>query len=595
MTETHAETVSATESSARPSAGQEPAASPAPGSIAAHPHVREFLADTLTPLGVFRRLQDLSPYRFLFESVTGGEQVSRFSFAGAAPSEVLWLYQDRLLVASAPDLGAVRTLRGDPLALMSARLEAVRTVRAPLAGTDLPFVGGWVGYFGWDLSRLLERLPSPPADDYGLPIALLARYDAIAVLDHARQRIVLVSNEVEGQVSRAQAMERLEQWTEALEGSEAAGALALPSIEPPLPDLAPPSLSDDQYRAVVEKAKEFIRAGDIFQVVPARRWELREHIAPLALYRSLRLVNPSPYMVLVESPEVSLVGGSPEVLVRVHGDNFAVRPIAGTRRRGANSEEDRALEQEMLQDPKEIAEHVMLVDLGRNDLGRVSLPGQVRVTSFLQVERYSHVMHIVSQVEGTRAPGRSALDALFACFPAGTLSGAPKIRAMEIIDELEPVGRGPYGGAVGYLSFNGDLDTCITIRTLVVQPDRTTVSAGAGLVADSDPESEQQETKDKAAALLRAVALAQHLGRTHPDSLTMVESVANQRAGDAEISSAETSSTEISSAETSSTEISSTEISSTEISSTATSSDDDREQTSERGSRVSPAIGKGPR
>lgn len=482
----------------------------APALARATPHLREFLADTLTPVSVFSRLRGLSDFRFLFESISGGEQVSRFSFAGAAPSEVLLLFEDRVLVADPERLDDARPLDAPPLEGLQQRMESIRTDGEH---TELPFLGGWVGYFGWDLIRLLERLPNRPPDDYGLPIAMFARYDAVVIIDHARQRIVLVSNEIEGAdgVSAVEAEERLDRLTEVLSQASEAAAKSLPTGDLPAARLSPPTLSDEEYRAVVRRAKEYIGAGDIFQMVPARRWQIEEDLDPLALYRSLRLVNPSPYMFLLESPEVTLVGGSPEVLVRAQDDTFAVRPIAGTRPRGDTPAEDRELEREMLDDPKEVAEHVMLVDLGRNDLGRVGRAGTVRVSDFMVVEKYSHVMHIVSNVEAKRGDGQSALDALFACFPAGTLSGAPKIRALEIIDELEPVARGPYGGAVGYLSFNGDMDTCITIRTLVVQPGRTTVSAGAGLVADSDPEAEQQETRAKAAALLRAVALAKQL------------------------------------------------------------------------------------
>ncbi|MEM9406999.1 MAG: anthranilate synthase component I family protein [Acidobacteriota bacterium] len=254
-----------------------------------------------------------------------------------------------------------------------------------------------------------------------------------------------------------------------------------------------------------------MRAGDIFQAVLARRWEVEQEVDPLSLYRALRMVDPSPYMVLLESPELSLVGASPEMLVRRTGERLETRPIAGTRPRGEDALEDRRLAAEMLADPKECAEHVMLVDLGRNDLGRVAAPGSVWVDSFMQVEHYARVMHIVSNVAAKAGAASSALDALFACFPAGTLSGAPKIRAMEILDELEPEARGPYGGAIGYLSFSGDLDTCITIRTLVVEPGRASVTAGAGIVADSDPQREAQETRDKAAAMLQAIGLAAHL------------------------------------------------------------------------------------
>jgi anthranilate synthase component 1 len=258
-------------------------------------------------------------------------------------------------------------------------------------------------------------------------------------------------------------------------------------------------------------AKEHIAAGDIFQVVLARRWSVPRRVEPLALYRAVRMVNPSPYMVLFEAPELALVGASPEMLVRKHGRHIETRPIAGTRPRGMDAAGDRLLAEDLLADPKERAEHLMLVDLGRNDLGRVAKPGSVRVPSFMQIENYSHVMHLVSGVEAELDTARDGLDALLACFPAGTVSGAPKIRAMEIIDELEPEARGPYAGAIGYLSYSGDVDTCITIRTLVVQDEETSITAGAGIVADSDPEAEERETENKAAALLTAVALAEEL------------------------------------------------------------------------------------
>jgi anthranilate synthase component 1 len=274
---------------------------------------------------------------------------------------------------------------------------------------------------------------------------------------------------------------------------------------------AVPSLDGPGFQAAVRRVKEHIAAGDIFQAVLSRRFRIGRLVDPLALYRALRVINPSPYMVLFESPDVSLAGASPEMLVRKNGRTLETRPIAGTRPRGADPDGDARLARDLLADPKERAEHVMLVDLGRNDLGRVSEPASVRVASFMEIERYSHVMHMVSSVRGRLAEGKTGLDALLACFPAGTLSGAPKIRAMEIIDELEPVARGPYGGAVGYFSYSGDVDTCITIRTLVVGEDETSVTAGAGIVADSDPEREQHETESKAAGMLAAVSLAERL------------------------------------------------------------------------------------
>ena len=464
------------------------------------PHVREFLADTLTPLAVYRRLAQGPGARFLFESVTGGEQVSRFSFLGAAPRELYRLYAGHL---ERERDGRLERLAGPPL-------EALRRVIEGVAGPagPLPFTGGFVGFFGYDLVRLVERLPNRPRDPFGLPLAVLARFDTVIVFDHAQQRVLAIANEVEGEAGTADTERELRRLSELLAAGAPTRAVAMPAEPLAAPRVAGPSLDGPAFRAAVARAKEHIAAGDVFQVVLARRWTVPCEAGPLALYRALRLVNPSPYMVLLELPEAALVGASPEMLVRKTGHLVATRPIAGTRPRGADADGDRRLAEDLLRDEKERAEHVMLVDLGRNDLGRVALPGSVRVASFMEVERYSHVMHLVSGVEAELEPGRGALDALLACFPAGTVSGAPKIRAMEIIDALEPEARGPYAGAVGYISFSGDLDTCITIRTLVVRGGETSVTAGAGIVADSDPAAEERETESKAAALLQAVALA---------------------------------------------------------------------------------------
>jgi anthranilate synthase component I len=474
------------------------------------PHTRELLADSLTPLGVYRRLASISPVRFLFESVAGGERVSRFSFLGAGPREIYRLYPDRLEV----ERGGRRTdLPGLPLEALRGVLAGVTAAPGPIPFA-IPFTGGLVGSFGYDLARLVERLPNRPADPFGLPVALLARFDTVVIFDHARQRVLAVANEIEGEVTVAEAERQLARLTRVLTGDAPGGGVALPGLPAgasrPLAQ-ATPSLDGTAFQAAVRRAQEHIVAGDIFQVVLARRWTVPRRVEPLALYRALRLVNPSPYMVLLELPEVALVGASPEMLVRKAGRHLETRPIAGTRPRGVDEAGDRLLAEDLLADPKERAEHVMLVDLGRNDLGRVAAPGSVRVPTFLEVERYSHVMHLVSSVVAELRPGRDSLDALLACFPAGTVSGAPKIRAMEIIDDLEPEARGPYAGAVGYLSYSGDLDTCIAIRTLVVREGETSVTAGAGIVADSDPAAEERETENKAAALLAAVALAERL------------------------------------------------------------------------------------
>jgi len=469
----------------------------------ATPHLREFLADSLTPLGVYRRLAASSPFRFLFESVTGGDQVSRYSFLGADPTEIYSLYPDRLEVTRD---GETHRLPGPGLDSLRQVIGSIEAERGPL-----PFTGGFVGFFGYDLVRMLERLPHRPVDRFELPVAMLARFDTLVVFDHVRQRVEIISNEIEGEVDRDEALARLDEISRLLTTAGQGWAVPLPQSGEAEPMAAAPSLDGPNFRAAVRRAKELIADGEVFQVVIARRWMLEERAEPLSLYRALRMVNPSPYMVLLESPEVSLVGASPEMLVRKTGRRVETRPIAGTRPRSSEPEEDRRLAEDLLADAKECAEHVMLVDLGRNDLGRVASAGSVRVNSFMDVERYSHVMHIVSNVEGEIASGKTALDALLACFPAGTVSGAPKVRAMEVIDKLEPEARGPYAGAVGYLSFSGDLDTCITIRTLVVRGDEISVTAGAGIVADSDPEAEEKETENKAAALLAAVDLARRL------------------------------------------------------------------------------------
>jgi anthranilate synthase component I len=467
------------------------------------PHIREFLADSLTPLAVYRRLAEVSAFRFLFESVSGGERVSRFSFLGAGPSEVFRLYPDRL--ESERD-GRTRRLPGEPIAALREVLREIAAEPGPI-----PFTGGLVGYFGYDLVRLLERLPHRPPDLFGLPIALLARFNTLVIFDHAHQRVLAIANEIEGEVSVAAAERELARLSSLLTAGGGGGGVAMPGGAPRPLVPEPGKLDGQGYRGAVATAKEYIAAGDIFQVVLARRFAVPRRVEPLLLYRALRMINPSPYMVLLEAPEVALVGASPEMLLRKTGNRLFYRPIAGTRPRGMDEAGDRRLAEDLLADAKERAEHVMLVDLGRNDLGRVATTGSVRVPTFMEIERYSHVMHIVSSVEADLGAGRTGLEALLACFPAGTVSGAPKIRAMEIIDELEPEARGPYAGAIGYLSYSGDLDTCIAIRTLVVRERETSVTAGAGIVADSDPLSEDREAENKAAAMLAAVGLAESL------------------------------------------------------------------------------------
>ncbi len=488
-------------SRARPSAAKSERVSIEPRRAVVH--VREFLGDSLTPLAVYRRLEAISPNRFLLESVSGGEQVSRFSFLGAKPREIYRVYRDRVEQQKG---GRSRALPGPPLKSLRTVLHSIRSAPGPI-----PFTGGYVGFFGYDTVRLIEHLPDRPSDPFELPLAVLARFDTLVVFDHAQQRILAIANEIEGEVSASAAERDLGRLSRILTQDTGTRAVAMPA-EPTRPQMPPEtSIEGKEFRQAVRKAKEYIRAGDIFQVVLARRWTVRDSPSPLAIYRALRMVNPSPYMVMLALPDVTLVGASPEMLVRKAGTRVETRPIAGTRPRGIDAEGDRRLAEDLMDDPKERAEHVMLVDLGRNDLGKIGCPGTVRVASFMEVERYSHVMHLVSSVEADLDPSHDGLDALLACFPAGTVSGAPKIRAMEIIDELEPEARGPYAGAVGYFSFSGDVDTCITIRTLVVKDGETSVTAGAGIVADSDPAAEERETESKAAGLLAAVELARKL------------------------------------------------------------------------------------
>jgi anthranilate synthase component 1 len=439
-------------------------------------------ADMTTPVALMRRvLEDPAP-AFLLESVEGGERVARWSFLGTAPRATI----------SGSD--------ADPFAALK-RLER----RSAPAGEDVPpFTGGAVGYLGFDAVRRLERLPDGNPDPIGLPDAWFGVFDEIVAFDHVKHRLLFLAHAESGEEDAARA--RL---------SELAGRL--------LPERADPlrrqpggcgtfveSLPREEYVARVERAKEHIRAGDIFQVVLSRRWSAPFDGDPFAVYRALRRVSPSPYQYFVRTPAGVVFGASPERLVRVaadaHGAEVETVPLAGTRPRGLCKETDDIYESELLADPKERAEHVMLVDLGRNDVGRVAAPGSVRVSDFFSVERYSHVMHISSRVKGRLAKGKDAVDALAATFPAGTLTGAPKIRAMEIIDDLEPVRRGAYGGAAGYLDFAGNLDVAIAIRTAVVKDGVLHVQAGAGIVADSVAEREADECENKARALMRAVA-----------------------------------------------------------------------------------------
>jgi anthranilate synthase component I len=474
------------------------------------PVSRELLADLETPVSAFLKIHRGGP-GFLLESVQGGETWGRYSFLGTDPAEV-WTARGKRVEIRRRDGSIERRDVTDTLDALRAWLSRYRPVAVP----GLPrFRGGAVGAIAYDLVREFERLPAHARDELGVPDACFLLADRVLAFDNVTQRIRLVANAFleEGRPLRESydlAVASLEEWHERLRGP----LPARPAPAHPPEAEAPPvraNLEPEAYQAMVRRAKEYVHAGDVIQVVLAQRFETALRARPIEVYRALRSINPSPYMFYLELGDATLVGASPEVMVRVEDGQVTVRPIAGTRPRGSSERSDLELESELLADPKEIAEHIMLVDLGRNDVGRVSAIGSVAVTERMVVERYSHVMHLVSNVRGALAPGRDAFDAFRATFPAGTLSGAPKIRAMEIIDELEPVRRGWYGGAVGYFDFSGGMDTGITIRTVLVRGDRVYVQAGAGIVADSDPEREHLECVNKARGVLQALKLAETL------------------------------------------------------------------------------------
>jgi anthranilate synthase component I len=472
---------------------------------------REVLADFQTPVAAFMRL-DPQPNGFLLESVEGGERWARYSFLGGDAFATVKARAGRITVDGSPP---VAPEEGEgPLAYVRRLLE---TFHAPELDGLPPLHGGAVGFIGYDCVRELEHLPDEPPDDVGLPDLALVLTRTFVVFDHLAQRAYVITNvpiDDDPAAGYEDAKARCDAVVEKL-----AAPLGSPQMDLRFDEEVDytSEVSDDEYAKWVEASKEHIYAGDIFQVVPARRFEAPIEGSALGAYRALRALNPSPYMYFLrfgatdDHPEFEIAGSSPEPLVRVTGDHIVTRPIAGTRRRGNDEEEDKALENDLLADEKERAEHVMLVDLARNDVGRVARYGTVSVDELMVVERYSHVMHIVTSVTGKLAPDKTPFDALTACFPAGTVSGAPKVRAMEIIDSLEVSKRGPYAGVVGYIDFSGNLDTCITIRTIVASGGKAYVEAGAGVVADSVPEAEADETRRKAEALLRAVAASRHI------------------------------------------------------------------------------------
>jgi len=466
------------------------------------PVVLETFADLDTPLSIYLKLAN-QPYSYLLESVVGGERFGRYSFIGLSAVKRLEVHGYEC-VEIEKERTIERAMADDPLAFVNDYLSRFRVAEDP----RLPrFCGGLVGYFGYDTVRYIEKRLSGTRkpDPLGVPDILLLVSEEIAIVDNLSGKLSLVVYAEPGQPDAyARAKRRLAELLKKLRAPVAIPHDVRGESEP-----AVSGFGEAAYHAAVEKAKRYIYEGDVMQVVPSQRMSKSFKATPLALYRALRTLNPSPYMFYFHFGDFHVVGASPEILVRLEGEAVTVRPIAGTRPRGATPEEDTALAEELLADPKERAEHIMLVDLGRNDVGRVAQTGSVRVTEQMVIERYSHVMHIVSNVEGKLRPGLNALDVLRATFPAGTVSGAPKVRAMEIIDELEPVKRGVYAGAVGYLGFHGNMDVAIALRTAVVKDGMLHVQAGGGIVADSEPAAEWQETQNKAKALLRAAEMAE--------------------------------------------------------------------------------------
>ncbi len=469
------------------------------------PIYKEILADLETPVSAFLKIDD-GRYSYLLESVEGGEQWARYSFLGSRPTVIVEARGSRVEVRRGERVEVMET--PDPLRAV----EKVMADYTPVSVPGLPrFFGGAVGYVGYDVApKGFEGLAMRPKPSLGLPDLCLLITDTLLIFDRVAQQIKVVSN---AHVTGRPLREVYDESVAKIEALIAALRRPLPSRPQSPTREEPPPLASNvtkaEFVAMVQRAKEYIAAGDVFQVVLSQRFHTRVASSPADLYRALRVINPSPYMYLLRLGSLAVVGSSPEVLVRCEDGVVAVRPIAGTRRRGRNENDDARLARELAEDQKERAEHLMLVDLGRNDVGRVAKTGSVRVDEFMVVERYSHVMHLVSHVRGDLAAGKTAYDVLRACFPAGTLSGAPKIRAMEIIDELEPTGRGLYGGAIGYISFSGNLDACIAIRTIVVDQGVAYIQAGAGIVADSNPESEYDETVNKAQGMVAAIDMAE--------------------------------------------------------------------------------------
>jgi anthranilate synthase component 1 len=474
------------------------------------------IADLETPVSAFLKLTDNRPYSFLFESVEGGATIGRYSFITMKP-DLIWRCRRQMAEIN-------RNARTDAEDFAPAEGAPLESLRALLAESRIelppelpPMASSLIGYMGYDSVRLIEKIPDDNPDVLGIPDALFVRPTVTAVFDRVEDVVTVITpvwprQGVDAAAAYDLARERLAEATEDFGRSLPYRRERAGEEGEPLPQPAS-NMTPEAFRGMVEKAKDYIVAGDIFQVVPSQRFRLPFKLPPFALYRSLRRLNPSPFLFFMDFGDFAAVGSSPEILVRLRDETVTLRPLAGTRKRGATPAEDRALAEDLLSDPKELAEHLMLLDLGRNDVGRVAQIGTVKVPAKFTIEHYSHVMHISSTVEGKIRPGLDCLDALMAGFPAGTVSGAPKVRAMEIIDELEPERRGLYAGAVGYFGADGDMDTCIALRTALIKDGTMYVQAGGGVVADSDPEAEFQESVNKSRALMRAAEEALRFAR----------------------------------------------------------------------------------
>ncbi len=472
------------------------------------PVYKEIAGDIETPVSAFIKLNK-SP-SFLLESVVGGEKWARYSFLGIHPSIIIKSNLRKMEIHRDNKITVIES--DDPLVEIKKIMSQFKPVEMP----ELPrFSGGFVGYLGYDIVKSFERVPDTIKPKIDMPDIFLMLADIILIFDNLKQTIKIVSNvytdKRDIKNDYEEAVNKINTVINELMNPKSSINYISELSQPEITYKFNSNFSKDGFINAVLHAKEYIMSGDIVQVVLSQRFETETDCNPFDIYRSLRIINPSPYMYYLDIGDAQIVGSSPEILVRLEGDKITLRPIAGTRRRGKTEEDDKYLEEDLKKDPKEIAEHIMLVDLGRNDIGRVSEIGSVKVTELMTVERYSHVMHLVSNIEGILKKGLDAFDLLRACFPAGTVTGAPKVRAMEIIEELEPTLRGAYGGAVGYFSYSGNMDTCITIRTLLIKDQKVYVQAGAGIVADSVPENEYKETVNKAMAMMKAIALGKSM------------------------------------------------------------------------------------